>query len=283
MKNFIFCFVLIIGLGFQQAISQTIEISYAAGGSETVNFNNNTASGKGIKLNNGELVRYTELSLIRTDHFDAFDRIFRKTDQRYPNLKIEFTGDQNAYSLQLEKLRKRRTGADVTRAAGGIMTILGVLSGDRGLTAAGLATGAAGQIAREVNNDKTSNTQTAMLEDLDQRTGEANQKNQVQQKSEEELLREEFGDENIDGIIELIDKNHEKALAYANVSELSKDANYRLSAIWLKAMIAADQDQEDAATEQYQRLITFDPEIKDTAMAEKEVQLLLDELETLRN
>ena len=283
MKSFIFCFVFIIGLGVQQTVSQTVEINYASGGSEFVNFKNSTASGKGIKLNNGELVRYTELSLIRTDHFDAFDKIFRKTDQRYPSLKIEFTGDQNAYSLQLEKLRKRRTGADVTRAAGGIMTILGVLSGDRGLTAAGLATGAAGQIAREVNNDKTSNTQSAMLEDLDQRTSEANQNNQVQQKSEEELMREEFGDENVDGLIELIDKNYDKANAYANVGELSKDANYRLSAIWLKAMIAADQDQQDGATEQYQRLITFDPEIKDAAMAEKEVKLLLDEVDTLRN
>ncbi len=282
MKNIVIWFVFIFGFYVQNVVSQTIDISYREGGSEEVIFRNSTATGKGLKLNNGELVRYTDLSLISTDHFEAFDKIFRKTDNRYPHLKIEFTGDENAYSIQLEKLRKRRTGADVTRAAGGIMTVLGVLSGDRGLTAAGLATGAAGQIAREVNNDKTSSTQTAMLQDVDQRTTESKQKAQEPEKSEEDLMREEYGDENVDGLIELIDKNYEKALAYGNVGELSKDANYRLSAIWLKALIAADQDNELNADKEYARLVTFDPEIKDTTEAKKEIKILLEELEEIR-
>jgi hypothetical protein len=266
----------------QSVVSQTISISYRNGGSEEVKYKGSTATGKGIKKNNGELARYTELSLISTSDFDAFDKIFRKSDNRYPNLKVEFTGDQNAYSMQLEKLRKRRTGADVTRAAGGVMTILGVLSGDRGLTAAGIATGAAGQIAREVNNDKTSNTQTAMLNDLDQKTKETSQKAKEPEKSEEDLMREEYGDENVNGLIELIDKNYEKAFAYANVGELSKDANYRLAAMWLKAMIAADQENETDAQKAYERLVTFDPEIPDVTEAKKETTLLLEELNEIR-
>ena len=280
MKSLVFCLMLGLVFSTQQVVSQTIDISYREGGSENVNFKNSTATGKGIKLNNGELVKYTNLSLISTDHFDAFDKISRKTDNRYPHLKIEFTGDQNEYSYQLEKLNKRKTGAKVTRAAGGVMTILGVLSRDRGLTAAGLATGAAGQIAIEANNDNTSRTQAAMNNDLDKKPKESNKKIEEPVESEEDLMREEFGDENVDGLIELIDKNYEKAVAYANVGELSKDANYRLSAIWLKAMITADQDLD--AEKEYGRLITFDPEIKDAKEAKKEVELLLEELEELR-
>ncbi len=281
MKSFVLLLMLVLVFSMQQAVSQTIDISYREGGSEKINFKNSTATGKGVKLSNGELVRYTELSLISTDYFDAFDKISRKTDNRYPHLKIEFTGDQNEYSYQLEKLNKRQTGAKVTRAAGGVMTILGVLSRDRGLTAAGLATGAAGQIAMEANNENTSRTQAAMIEDVDKRSKETNKNIEEPVKSEEDAMREEFGDENVDGLIELIDKNYEKAVAYANVGELSKDANYRLSAIWLKAMIAADQDLD--SEKEYARLVTFDPEIKDAKQAKKEVELLLEELESLRS
>ena len=286
MRNISLQLTIIVLFISQISIAQVIDIEYREGGKEKVNYKNGTAKSKGIKLDNGELAPFIELSLIRTDNFEAFDKIFRKSGSRYPHLKVEFTGDQNAYSMQLEKLEKKRTGADVTRAAGGIMTILGVLSGDRGLTAAGLATNAAGRIARDVNNDRTSNTQTAMLNDLDQRTKEneaSQQQETVSEKSEEDLMREEYGDENVDGLIELIDKNHEKALAYANVGELSKDANYRLSAIWLKALIAADNNDSKEAESQYERLITFDPEIKDAAEAEKEVMLLLEEVELIRS
>jgi hypothetical protein len=281
MKNLVLCLLLVLGFSTQQIVSQTIDISYREGGSENVNFKNSTATGKGIKLNNGDLVRYTEISLISTDHFDAFDKVSRKSDNRYPHLKIEFTGDPNEYSYQLEKLSKRGTGAKVTRAAGGVMTILGVLSRDRGLTAAGLATGAAGQIAMEANNKNTSKTQAAMNNDLDQKSKESNKKIEEPVKSEEDVMREEFGDENVDGLIELIDKNYEKAEAYANLGELSKDANYRLSAIWLKAMITVDQDLD--SEKEYARLVTFDPEIKDAKQAKKEIKLLLLELEEIRN
>jgi len=119
-----------------------------------------------------------------------------------------------------------------------------------------------------------------MNNDLDKKSKESNKKIEEPVKSEEDLMREEFGDENVDGLIELIDKNYEKAVAYANLGELSKDANYRLSAIWLKAMITADQDLD--SEKEYARLVTFDPEIKDAKQAEKEVKLLLEELESLR-
>ena len=121
-----------------------------------------------------------------------------------------------------------------------------------------------------------------MLNDLDERTKDTGQKAKEPEKSEEDLMREEYGDENVNGLIELIDKNYEKAIAYANVGELSKDANYRLSAMWLKAIIAADQDNETDAQKAYERLVTFDPEISDTKEAKNEIVILLEELEEIR-
>lgn len=288
MSKQLFTTILTILICAPMVLAQSIHVEYRKGGTDEVIYRNSTASGKGIKLDNGELVRYTEIALIKTDHFEAFDKIYRKAGNKYPHLEVEFTGDQNAYSLQLEKLEKRKVGADVTRAAGGIMTILGVLSGDRGLTAAGLATNAAGQIAKEVNNDRTRSTQNAMLNDLDQRTREAeaasknNNPPAQEAKSEEDLLREEYGDENVDGVIELIDKNYAKALAYANVGELSKDANHRVAAVWLKALIAYDQGDETAANKEYERLVVLDPELKNVKNAEEEVALLKEELDILR-
>ena len=283
MINKSFELTLVMLLICQFSMAQIIDLVYLNGDAEQLVYRNKTATSKGIKLDNGELVKYTNLSLISTNHFEAFDKIFRKADNRYPNLKIEFTGDKNAYSYQLEKLNKRGSAANVTRTAGGVMTILGVLSGDRGLTAAGVATGAAGQIAVQENNKRTSQTRSAMMNDVEKKPEESKVKDESKEKSEEELLREEFGDENVDGLIALIDKNHEKALAYANVGELSKDANYRLCAIWLKAMIAADNKDTLEAKNQYERLITFDPEIKEFEDAEREVELLLQEVESIRN
>jgi len=276
-------FLVLLALFLVIPHNKIIDLVYLNGDAEQLVYRNKTATSKGIKLDNGELVKYTNLSLISTNHFEAFDKIFRKADNRYPNLKIEFTGDKNAYSYQLEKLNKRGSAANVTRTAGGVMTILGVLSGDRGLTAAGVATGAAGQIAVQENNKRTSQTRSAMMNDVEKKPEESKVKDESKEKSEEELLREEFGDENVDGLIALIDKNHEKALAYANVGELSKDANYRLCAIWLKAMIAADNKDTLEAKNQYERLITFDPEIKEFEDAEREVELLLQEVESIRN
>ena len=217
MINKSFKLTLVMLLICQFSMAQIIDLVYLNGDAEQLVYRNKTATSKGIKLDNGELVKYTNLSLISTNHFEAFDKIFRKADNRYPNLKIEFTGDKNAYSYQLEKLNKRGSAANVTRTAGGVMTILGVLSGDRGLTAAGVATGAAGQIAVQENNKRTSQTRSAMMNDVEKKPEESKVKDESKEKSEEELLREEFGDENVDGLIALIDKNHEKALAYANV------------------------------------------------------------------
>ena len=51
----------------------------------------------------------------------------------------------------------------------------------------------------------------------------------------------------------------------------------------MKAMIAAEKEDALEAKNQYERLITFDPEIKEFEEAEREVKLLLQEVESIRN
>ncbi len=264
------------------AMGQNLEVLTVQGETYQIQTSTNQITNRGIKTEKGVLVAYSTLTKASTDDFDIFEKLMNKTNKRaYQNVQIEFTGDQNAYAMRLEKLKNRRTGADVARAAGGIMTIIGILAGDRSLTAAGVATNAAGRVARNINDDRTMDTQTAMLNDLDRRTRE---QEAIQEKveSDEEWMRKEYGKENVDGLIELVDGNHDKAMAYANVGELSDDANYRLSAMWLKAMIEEDRGLKDEAKAQFERLVTFDPEIKDVNEAEKEVKMLLEEVEYLR-
>ena len=264
------------------AMGQNLEVLTVQGETYQIQTSTNQITNRGIKTEKGVLVAYSTLTKASTDDFDIFEKLMNKTNKRaYQNVQIEFTGDQNAYAMRLEKLKNRRTGADVARAAGGIMTIIGILAGDRSLTAAGVATNAAGRVARNINDDRTMDTQTAMLNDLDRRTRE---QEAIQEKveSDEEWMRKEYGKENVDGLILLVDGNHDKAMAYANVGELSDDANYRLSAMWLKAMIEEDRGLKDEAKAQFERLVTFDPEIKDVNEAEKEVKMLLEEVEYLR-
>jgi len=231
---------------------------------------------KGIQSGEESILSFENIEQVSTSDFDLYEKLVSKTQKKYTHLKIEFTGDANEYSLRLEKLRKRRTGADVTRAAGGVMMILGVLSGDRGLTAAGLATNGAGRIARNINDDKTSNTQTAMLNELDERTKAAEAKN------EEAELKKAYGDENIEGLKALINKNYDRALALANVGETSDSEDYKISAVYLKAMIAADQNNKEQEEIEYNRMAEVDSEINDANEAKNEIAGLMKEMVALR-
>ncbi|GGZ85742.1 hypothetical protein [Algibacter mikhailovii] len=261
------------------ASAKNILVNKSDGTSENIAYNHKTLLNKGLQNDKGSIISFQEISAISTSDFDAYDEILRKTQRRATHVKVEFTGDMNKYAARLEKLKRNRDGADVTRGVGGIMSIIGVLSGDRELTAAGIAVNGAGYIARNINDDRTADTQTAMLNELDNRT----KKIENQPESEEDQLRKNYGDENVDGLKELMSHNYEKATAYANVGELSKDANHRLSAMWLKALIAADQNLEVETNKAYSKIVTFDPEIKNIQEAEKETTNLLAELEALRN
>ena len=161
---------LFIVFSLSQSNAQQLNMVEKTGTTHEITYRGSTVNSKGLKLNDGSKVGYDAIEKISTADFDAYEKLIKKTPKS-EGLTIEFTGDQNAYASRLEELRKRRSGADAARATGGMMTILGVISGNRDLTAAGLATSAAGQVARVVNEGNTSNTQTAMNNDMEQRAG----------------------------------------------------------------------------------------------------------------
>ena len=272
-------FVFIV-FSLSQSNAQQLNIVEKTGTTHEIAYRGSTVNSKGLKLNDGSKVGYDAIEKISTANFDAYEKLIKKTPKS-EGLTIEFTGDQIAYASRLEELRKRRSGADAARATGGMMTILGFISGNRDLTAAGLATSSAGQVAHVVNEGSTSNTQTAMNNDMEQRN--KGQESEIDQEEVEiELMRNKFGKENVDGLIELVDGNHDKAQAYANVGELSKDANNRVASVWLKAMIEQDRGDKGAAEEQYERLVTLEPDMKDSGDVKKETKNLLKEVDEIR-
>jgi len=258
------------------ALANNVEVIKTNGQQTSLEIDKNDIRGKGIKTDNESMIYFEHINELSTADFELYEKLMNKTQKHYGHVKLEFTGDENLYSLRLEKLRKRRVGADVTRAAGGVMMILGVLSGDRGLTAAGLATNAAGRIARNVNDDKTSNNQTAMLNELDQRTKATEDKNK------EAELKKAYGDENIEGLKALLDKNYDRALALADVGETSEIEDHKISAVYLKAMIAVDQNNEDQAEVEYNRMTELNDEMGDVSEAKDEIARLTIEMNKLR-
>ena len=109
-----------------------------------------------------------------------------------------------------------------------------------------------------------------------------NQKRQEEVENLEAEYRSEYGGENVDGLYALIEKNHDRALALANVGETSKDANHRLASVWLKALIYKDQGEEDLLRSEYDRIIVMDPEAKSIEECERWIVLLMDDLAELR-
>ncbi len=235
---------------------------------------NNIRSG-GIVDDENQIIKYEQIKSLKTDDFDLYKRLSLKTNRPFSkHIKLDFTGDGNIYRMQIEDLQSRRTAAHVARAAGGVMYLIGVLADDRQLAAAGIATHGVGTISKDINDERMMMAQNQMLADM--------QDKQVAKPSEEEQYRKEYGSENVDAFLALLDNNMERALAFANIGETSKDANHRLTAIWLKAIIASEGSDAKAIEKEYERLVTFDPEVNNQEDAKKEVTIIMDEIKQLR-
>lgn len=259
------------------ANAQTVQFETNDGANNEIQFSNRSLTGRGIIIPPDQLISFENITKVSTSDFNTYEKLSRKLSRKEnQHIELVFTGDQNVYALQLEKLQKRRTGAHAARAAGGILAIIGAVSGDRDLYAAGMVTYGAGTIAKDINTEKTIAAQNQAIIELQ------NNQNQPKQETEEEQYRREYGNENVDAFIALLDKEYDRALALANAGETSKDANYRLAAIWVKATIAAEQEQDDIAEQEYERLVTFDPEINNTEEAKESVEMILEGIEEMR-
>jgi len=243
-----------------------------------VSYSKKSVNKKGVTLNSGDRLEFSDIDTIATDDFDAYERAVMSTAKAgAENVTVKFTGNENVNALRLEKLEKKRKGAGAARGAGGMMMLLGVLSGSRELAAVGVATYGAGTIKRDLNSEKMITAQNEAIKDL---------QGQQQQLSEADSLeaqfRVEYGDENVDSLIALIDGNHERAMALAGVGETAKDANHRMSAVWMKAIILADQGNTEELNKEYERLIVLDPEVESVEDGEKWMELLLKDLSDFR-
>ena len=258
--------------------AQQLKIVTKAGKEYTVDYSNRAVSKKGISLDKQRMIKYSSISYIGTDNIDAFERVMRKAGTKQnEHLNIDFTGDGNAYAARLKKLQENRAKANIASGAGGLLMLIGAISGDRDVYDAGRVTLAAGVVAGAVNSQRTLETQNnAIL------ANQNNQARQSQAETEEQQYRREFGDQNVDGLIELIDGNHDRAIAFANVAETSKDANHRVAASWLKAMAYEDSGREEELQKEYEKLVILDGEVNTVEEASKWMDVLKTYLDDLR-
>lgn len=232
-----------------------------------------------VVLDSGEKISYASIGAIATDDFDTYESAVKRTSRpENQHVTVRYTGKGDVNILRLEKLQRKRNGAGMARGAGGLLMLLGALSGDREVYSAGLVTYGVGTIVKDINTDKTLAAQTEAIRDLQEK----------QQKLEgadsfEEQFRIEYGDDNVDGLVTLANGNHEQALALADAGEASDDANYRMWAVWLKAIIYADQGDRAAVEKEYARLIVLDPEVSSVEEADEWMELLLGDLAEIRS
>jgi len=274
LKNIIA--VILITVTVVTANAEEILVKLKNGEEQTIAYKNNTINGRGIETNNREILEYLKVASISTDNYDAYEKVTKRSRRNgAKHIKVEFTGDESIHLARLQKLQKKRNGAHAARGTGGLLALIGAISGDRDLYNAGVVTYGVGTIAKDINTEKTIATQNQMLNELHQ--------NQHKQETEEEKYRREYGNESVDAVIALLDNDYERAIALARAGETSKDANYRLSAMYVQAIIAADMNNLEEANKAYEKLVTFDPEVADVEQAKEETKILVEELNNLRN
>lgn len=262
--------------------AQTIVLTTRDGKTTDVRYSNSTLKKKVVVLDSGTKLSYSDVTEIASDDFDAYEKAVQRTSRRdNQHVTVRFTGEGNVDALRLAKLEKKRRGAGAARGAGGIMMLLGVLSGSRDLAAAGVATYGIGTVVKDANTDKTIRAQNEAIINLQE---QQNQKQQQLSKADnlEAQYRIEYGDENVDGLIALLDGNHKRALALAGVAETSDDEWYQLCSVWLEAITYADMGDEAALGTAIDQILEIDPEVNTRDEADRWMTLLMSDLEEMR-
>ena len=274
--------VLLVLMTSVASLAATINVTKKDGKQQEFDYSKRVLHKYGVGPTKRDRIDYGEIAEIATADFDAYERAVKMTSRRNAaHVTVRWTGKGDVNALRLEKLERKRNGAGAARGAGGLLMLLGALSGDRDVYSAGLVTYGAGTIAKDINTEKTIKAQNQAIMDLQAQQAKKD-KELEEADSLEAQYRIEYGPENVDGLIALIDGNHERALAFANVSETSDDANYRWSAVWLKAIIYADLDDRATLEKEYDRLIVIDPEISNYEDADDWIEFLLNDLQELR-
>ncbi len=246
------------------AFAGSIQVVTQNGDQFSVESNTNPIRGRGI-AHNEKITKYAELKKLSSDDFDTYETLVRLGRRaKASHITMAFTGDEDYNRLRLEKLQKRRNAGHIARGVGGLVALAGVLSGDRQLTSAGMATYGIGTISNDINHENVIETQSEMIYEL-----------QDEQKKREKIeeLRSEYGSYNVDAYLALIDQNHKRALALASVAQTSENTDHQYTALWIIALTKNDLKQNNDT--EIQEILNQSSDINDEA----EVNTYLAELQ----
>ncbi len=98
-----------------------------------------------------------------------------------------------------------------------------------------------------------------------------------------DMLKRAFGEDVVTGLYALRDCKHDNALIAATAGENSTVFSHQLAAVWLRAIIALDQNRINSANAAYQYLIEIDPEASTADEAHQFAQELLVEVRAERS
>ena len=192
----------------------------------------------------------------------------------------------NSFSQTGEKMKKGAgNGAALGALAGVIFGNGNILADAADGAVRGAATGAAvGLISGEVEKSKNKKAREEIQHQMDLEKHEMEMERhqmeldkQGQQNSEQDLVTK-FGRDNVEAYNALLNQNHARAKALAGAGELSNDANHRIVAVWVKAMIAVDQKDAETANAEFDRIIELDPIIDTRDQVRIEVDKLVLEM-----
>lgn len=188
------------------------------------------------------------------------------------SLTFLFTIVINGFSQTGEKMKKGAGNGAALGALAGVIFGNGDIFSDAADGALrGAATGAAvGLISGEVEKGKNKKAEKEQQRQIELQ-------NQEDKNLERQLITQ-FGRDNIEAYYALLDQNHARAKALSEAGELSNDANHRVVAVWIKAMVAVDQRDGESANKEFERLIVLDPIVDTKDQAKIEVDKLVLEM-----
>lgn len=95
------------------------------------------------------------------------------------------------------------------------------------------------------------------------------------QRHQEQMLLRAIGEDNYRGLLSLIDCDHKRSEALANVGAASTNPDHKLASLWLKALIANDLRQKDRTKVLYQQIVSADKDIDTEQQASIETDKVL--------
>ena len=156
----------------------------------------------------------------------------------------------------------------------------GAVVGAAGGAVYGAVKGSEQQKQEEIEISRTESQQRIRLEqernqilaaqNTQQASGSSSSENSSNLMADRSLLERAFGVDNVNGLYELRDCQHQKAYIHALAGANSDMLSHRLAAIWLEALIAQDEGNSTAAQHAYQQIVAQDETVDTVDKAQSE-------------